>query len=403
MIDNIKTKWKSLDPLKQKKFTLLFIGIFIIVFCVLGWNSRAKHKVQNKTQNAQDTKKTKSIDLNTRLIKESLISETRNRINKQDKILQELKKEIKLLSNQKTDLNKILTSGTNKPNLTNRLISKKPHTQQASSKIILPPSPSLPPPPPSFSRTDFKTEVPEKLLIGGITTVTNNTTMEQDKNDSKKKLKIYLPPSFMEATLLSGVCAPTTSAGKNNPLPILFRIKDLAILPNRVKGNLKGCFVIGEGTGNLSDERVHVRLLTLSCVSKKGTAVIDQQIKGFVMDEDGIIGLGGTVVAKMGSMLARSALAGALGGIGDAVRSSSYDYQTSPLGTQQIFSDSDPASITRAAIGGAITGATKDLRKFYLQLAEQTMPIVEVGATKTVTLVISEGVNLEVKEANILH
>jgi len=400
MLANIIAKWKGLDPPKKKKIFLFGVGIFILVFCVLGWNSRAKHRSQKKTQDVQNTKKTKSIDLNTRLIKESLITETRNRINKQDKVLDDLKKEIKLLSDQKTNIDKILTS--NKPSQANRLIPKKIPPHQASSKTTAPPPPPSPRPP-AFINAGFKSEIPEKSLIGGITTVSNNTTVKQDEKDGKKKLKIYLPPSFMEATLLSGVCAPTTSAGKNNPLPVLFRIRDLTILPNKVKGDLKGCFVIGEGTGNLSDERVHVRLLTLSCVSKKGTAVIDQQIKGFVMDEDGIIGLDGTVVAKMGSMLARSALAGALGGIGDAVRGSSYDYQTSPLGTQQIFSDSDPANITRAAIGGGITGATKDLQKFYLQLAEQTLPVVEVGATKTITLVISEGVNLEIKEANILQ
>lgn len=55
----------------------------------------------------------------------------------------------------------------------------------------------------------------------------------------------------MEATLLSGVAAPTTSAAKGNPLPVLLRIKDLAVLPNKVKANLKGCFAIAEATGNL--------------------------------------------------------------------------------------------------------------------------------------------------------
>ncbi len=395
----IKKKWAELNPKKQKKITIIIIGIFMLIFCALGWHSRVKHKVQKPVQGVQGIKKTKNIDLNTRLIKESLITETRNRINQQDKILHDLKKEMKLLS-QDNALHTASTQKTNnKPMLPGHLPLPEKKIPQPLPKIISPPVP----PPPVFAQSDFNPEVPEDLIIGGITTVSNNTIIKQKDDNGKKKLKIYLPPSFMEATLLSGVRAPTTSAGKNNPLPILFRVKDLAILPNKVKGNLKGCFIIGEGTGNLADERVHVRLLTLSCVSKKGTAVIDQQIKGFVMDEDGIIGLDGNVVAKMGSMLARSALAGALGGIGDAMQESSFDYQTTALGTQQIFSQDDTTNITRGAFGGAISGASKDLQKFYLQLAEQTMPVVEVGATKTVTLVISEGVNLEVKETNILH
>ncbi|MBL0700135.1 MAG: TraB/VirB10 family protein [Desulfosarcina sp.] len=396
MLNNIKKKWAELDPKKQKKITLLSICIFMMIFCALGWHSRSKHKIQRPGQNIQESKKTKSIDLNTRLIKESLITETRNRINQQDKILHDLKEEMKLLSQEKDSYRAAPDLKTEHRPLPVPRPPGLAETKAAPPQIISSP--------PVFSQSGFKPpENPEDLIIGGITTVSNDTPVKQDAGDDKKKLKIYLPPSFMEATLLSGVRAPTTSAGKNNPLPILFRIKNLAILPNKVKGDLKGCFVIGEGTGNLADERVHVRLLTLSCVSKKGTAVIDQQIKGFVMDEDGIIGLDGTVVAKMGSMLARSALAGALGGIGEAMQNSSFDYQTTALGTQQIFSQDDTTNITRGAVGGAISGASKDLQKFYLQLAEQTMPIVEVGATKTVTLVISEGINLEVKEANILH
>ena len=33
-----------------------------------------------------------------------------------------------------------------------------------------------------------------------------------------------------------------------------------------------------------------------------------------------------------------------------------------------------------------------------MELAKQTMPLIEVGATKPVTLVISEGINLEIKK-----
>ena len=214
----------------------------------------------------------------------------------------------------------------------------------------------------------------------------------------KKKYQIYLPPSFMEATLLSGLDAVTTSRGSKNPVPVLLRIKDLAVLPNRVKANLKGCFVLGEGKGNLATERVDVRLVTLSCLSKKGKAVIDQPVKGYVVDEDGKAGLRGIVAAKMGAMLARAALAGFLGGVGEGVKSSAMNTQVTALGTTtQVWKSTDTKNILRGGIGGGISEAAKELQKFYLELARQTLPIVQVGATKTVTVVISEGVNLEVK------
>lgn len=178
-------------------------------------------------------------------------------------------------------------------------------------------------------------------------------------------------------------------------MPTLFRIKAPAVLPNSVKANLKGCFVIAEGLGSLADERAHLRLVTISCIDRKGNAVIDQKIKGFVVDNDGKIGLRGRVVSKMGSLLARSLIAGLFSGLGNVAGVQAYDYSTSGDGTVSTLKSSD---IAKAAIGGAVQQAANELQKFYLELARQTIPVIEIQATRTVTLVVSEGVELEVKE-----
>jgi conjugal transfer pilus assembly protein TraB len=279
---------------------------------------------------------------------------------------------------------------------------KKPADESGQMHPLPPPDYGMVPPPPIYK--DAKPGDLESL-IGGISVISNPSAPEKPLDaDTKKKFQIYLPPSFMEATLLSGLDAPTTTTGNSDPVPVLLRIKELAILPNKVRGDLKGCFVLAEGKGNLASERVEVRLVTLSCVSKKGQSVIDQTVKGYVVDEDGKAGLRGIVSAKMGAMLARSALAGFLGGVGEAVQSSSMDFQTTPLGAQtQIWSDTDTKNMVKGGIGGGIAKSAEQLEKFYLQLAEQTLPIIQVGATKTVTVVISEGINLEVRDAAIIN
>ena len=220
---------------------------------------------------------------------------------------------------------------------------------------------------------------------------------KEDSGDKKKEPgeRIYLPPSFMAATLLSGLDAPTSEGAKGNPAPVFIRIKELAILPNRVKANLKGCFVIAEGHGNLATERAELRLVSLSCLDRKDHAVIDQKIKGFVVDSDGKIGLKGTVVSRMGAAVARSLVAGFFGGIGDAFRQSATTRSVSALGTTQIV---EPGQIVRSGIGGGVSTAATELQKFYLELAKQTMPVIEVGATKNITVIVSEGVDLVVKE-----
>lgn len=199
----------------------------------------------------------------------------------------------------------------------------------------------------------------------------------------------------MQATLLSGLDAPTAGAAKGNPLPALIRIKTPAVLPNEVKAELTGCFVIADGVGNLSTERAELSLVNISCLDRGGKAVIDQKIKGFVVDEDGKIGLRGRVVAKFGSLVARSMLAGFLTGAGDALKASTTTNSVSALGMTQTI---NPSEIGKAAVGQGLSEGFKKINEFYMELAKSSLPIIEVGATKRITLVVSEGVNLQVRK-----
>jgi conjugal transfer pilus assembly protein TraB len=249
-----------------------------------------------------------------------------------------------------------------------------------------PPGQGVPPVPPPPAE--------EPVQIGDIAVVSAPVQAPADKKKEESP-GVYLPPSFMAATLLSGLDAPTVESAKGNPVPVLLRIKDLAVLPNSVKADLKGCFVIAEGLGNLADERAHLRLVSLSCLTHKGQSVIDQKIKGFVVDADGKIGLKGTVVSKMGSLIARSMVAGFFGGMGEGLAATSTITATSPLGTTQTIPSGD---IIRYGAASGVGQAFKDVQKFYLDLARQTLPVIEVGATKEITLVIEEGTLLDIRK-----
>lgn len=219
------------------------------------------------------------------------------------------------------------------------------------------------------------------------------------KANKKANPTVYLPPSFTEASLLSGVVAPTSDVSNKKPIPMIIRIKDLAVLPNEYKEDLKGCFVIAEGQADLSQERVEARMVTLSCISKDGKSLIDQKVKGWVVDGDGRAGMRGKVVAKFGAHVARVAIAGFMKGFGEAFQESSYDYNSSVYGsTTKTLKNTDPSTLSRAGVGGGVVAVADDLEKFYLNLAEQTLPCVEVGPAKDITLVFSEGVDLEIKK-----
>ena len=397
----LKKRWNQLEPKTQKTITISVVAVLILVFALGGWHSR-KSRALKKTP--KKTSEVKEISLNTDLIEKSLFRQAQETINQQGKLIADIRREIAKIKVQSDQaLEEARKAREAAPAQAAPAPAKKEAPKAAKRPEPAPPlapapKPLPPPPPPPVASFSTPGKGEPSTVLGGIELVKNEVKEEPEGKEDKKKYHIYLPPSFMEATLLSGLDAVTTSSGSKNPVPVLLRIKDLAVLPNRVKANLKGCFVLGEGKGNLATERVDVRLLTLSCLSKGGKAVIDQKIKGYVVDEDGKAGLRGVVAAKMGAMLARAALAGFLGGVGDAVQSSALNTQVTALGTTtQVWKSTDTTNILRGGIGGGISGAAKELQKFYLQLARQTLPIIQVGATKTVTVVISEGVNLEVK------
>lgn len=398
----VSAVWSSYSAKKKKKIVTIGIIALIILFALLGYRTKYGSTKESKVDQAVAAR---DIDINRGMIEKSLYTRTIDAVDMQRKELEKLAKEITHLQKRSSavrpsDPKKTLLVRTIEQNPDmKKTEAKRPEVEKPEPKPRVKNRISRIPPPPKPSGIPEKDRI---SVIGGINIVRGKELAGKPPEETSKKKVIYLPPSFVEATLLSGVSAPTTLAAKSNPLPMILRIKDLAILPNKVKANLKGCFAIAEGQGNLADERVHVRILTISCVAKDGNAVIDQAVKGFVVDEDGKVGLSGRVVAKMGVHIARTVLAGFVGGFGAALETTTSTINYNPLtgGTSQRWTSDDAKTVLTAGVGKGIAQGAEAVQDFYLQLAQQTLPVIEVGATKTVTLVISEGVNLEVKDQN---
>jgi conjugal transfer pilus assembly protein TraB len=434
--ERIKSFWDSLSPKAKQKVVLLTVVGMILVVSVAGYWIRSGSPPPAK----QAGGKREDVALDPKLLEKSMYMEGQKEIAKRDEKIAALSKQIDDIVNEKKEKDEKeqgnAAQGQNSQNGQKGESGKVTSRKTGKSDERLPDLPLPAPPgaaaggltggrqpayasfakvpPPSGAAgmgqpvtgqpyqsaspgTPARPDTFGEIEIVSSRDIRNGKEGKEESGDKKKEQgdRIYLPPSFMAATLLSGLDAPTSEGAKGNPAPVFIRIKELAILPNRVKANLKGCFVIAEGHGNLATERAELRLVSLSCLDRKDHAVIDQKIKGFVVDSDGKIGLKGTVVSKMGSAVARSLIAGFFGGIGDAFRQSATTQAVSALGATQIV---DPSKVVRSAIGGGVSTAATELQKFYLELAKQTMPVIEVGATKNITVIVSEGTDLAVKE-----
>ena len=161
------------------------------------------------------------------------------------------------------------------------------------------------------------------------------------KTDDAAKVKSvdnYLPVSFTRAVLLGGLDAPTGGQSQTNPHPVLLRLVDSAVLPNRYRGQVRECFVIGAGYGDISSERAYIRTENLSCIRNDGST-LEIAIQGSIFGEDGKVGMRGRLVTKQGQLLANALLAGVVSGIGTAF---SQYYSTTTTSTFGTISTTDP-------------------------------------------------------------
>lgn len=200
----------------------------------------------------------------------------------------------------------------------------------------------------------------------------------------------YLPAgSFLRGRLLTGVYAATGNGAASQPLPMLIRVEDLAILPNAWKSNVTSCHLTASASGDLSSERVFVRLDRLSCVGKKGEA-LDVRVTGYAVGEDGKVGVRGRLVTRSGQAIASALSVGMLSGLGTAISRSNEEVTTSITGTQSRRYRNAWAS----GLGDGLTDAMDRITDYYLKLADRIFPVLEVDAGRPVDIVISQGVLL---------
>ena len=258
-------------------------------------------------------------------------------------------------------------------------------------------APSFPDAPPSYPSPSVSLDSSEPASISLIGSI-SHVAVDKKKGEeaAKKSQTVFLPASFMPATLLTGIEALTVGSGETDPEPVILRVSAPAVLPNSLKRNLRGCFVVANAYGRLAKERVQLRVVSLHCMAKNGRAAINQEhIVGFVVDEDGKKDIAGVVVSKAGAMLARSFMAGMLGGLGNVAGVSSSTIQISPTGITQAL---DPKLALQAGMGAGLQSASDELQHYFMELVRQSSPVIEVGAAKQVVVVITQGVHLDILE-----
>ncbi|MAD35813.1 MAG: hypothetical protein CMO30_15225 [Tistrella sp.] len=199
--------------------------------------------------------------------------------------------------------------------------------------------------------------------------------------------------SIFSAVLLSGLDAPTGEGARQNPHPVVARVKDLSILPNRFRADFRECFVILSGYGDLSTERAYLRADKISCIATDET-VMEASIQAVATGKDGKHGVSGRLVTKQGQLIAKALMAGFADGVAKA-------FTRVPVPSLSV-SDRDTVAYQRVLSADSVTSATmtgtgealERIADYYMTMAEGMYPVIEVNAGQLIDFILVSGWNV---------
>ena len=181
--------------------------------------------------------------------------------------------------------------------------------------------------------------------------------------------------STVTGELLTGAFA---TRARGDALPVLVQLRSAYSGPNDTEVPLEDCLLIGKATADISSVRARVEAVSLSCVLPDGTA-FERVVRGYLTGEDGTLGVPGKWEFRSGRWLAN--LLSAMG--------------TAAAG---IYAD---VAIAEALAGANILGSvstsdtTERIQEFFLQRAEEILPVVWVESGTPVYLVMLEGLTID--------
>jgi conjugal transfer pilus assembly protein TraB len=248
-----------------------------------------------------------------------------------------------------------------------------------------------------FGRDAEAPATPAKIRV-----IETTLSVDESAEQEEEAEPVYIPSgSIVTAVLLSGLDAPTKGTARRDPSPVLLRVQHEALLPNNFRADVRECFLSLEGYGDLSSERAMFRGTGISCVRADG-GVLESAISGYAVGEDGKAGMRGRLVSKQGQLVARAMLAGFAQAAGEA-----FDVDTVPviatgsnLSSRPIVRDAFSSETAQGAFVKGTGKALEQVAEFYLDMAEEIFPVIEIDAGRKVDFILTKGVSLQLKDAS---
>ena len=182
--------------------------------------------------------------------------------------------------------------------------------------------------------------------------------------------------ALVTGELLTGAFA---TKARGDALPVLVQLRSAYTGPNYTEIPLEGCLMIGKATADLQSVRARVEAVSLSCVLPDGTA-FERPMRGYFTGEDGTLGVPGRWEFRSGRWLANL---------------------TAAMGTTAAGVYADILIAKELGAAGAILGnvgtsdTTTRIQEFFMERAEEILPVVWIESQTPVYVVMLEGLTIE--------
>ncbi|UVO53800.1 TraB/VirB10 family protein [Sphingomonas sp. SUN039] len=223
---------------------------------------------------------------------------------------------------------------------------------------------------------------------GNATRAERGTTVFSDSPD-------YLPAnSFATARVIVGVDASAGVSSQTDPLPVVLRItgpaRSVADNGRVLTTRIQGCLINGAARGDLSSEKVYVKLQRMTCAQPGGRYAVSE-VKGFIAFA-GKSGVRGRVVSREGGLITQAFLAGLAGGFGRGFSANTQSLlqgtNVSVNGKRQQLGAGD---ILQGGLGEGVSTAADTVSKYLIERAEQYQPVIEMPTGIDVEIVFLDG------------
>lgn len=401
MFEKLKTQYKAMDP-KRKHMLTIIVAVVIFFGLLAIFTPEPTHR--ERTASAK-TDQVRNV-FTDRSSRGDSIDALSGQVSKLSADNDRMRQEINRLKNQNQR-----ESRAREKELEEKLAAIQAEMTHMKETMAMPQNADS-----VFKASELQTEVSNEADAGqtgsvrrsgrkglSMSVISENIKETKQPTPEAEPIKsvAYIPAgSIITGTIITGGDFPTNAGGFENPTPLLIRISKEAILPNRYTSDIRECFLLTGGRGDLASERVKLRGETLSCIRDDGS-VIESKLNSYVAGEDGKEGVKGRLVSKQGQIIARSLVAGFASGLSDAFDVNAVPtISTSSDGTveyQQVYSSD---ALQGAAVKG-FSNAMERISEFYLDMAKDIFPVVEVNAGRQVDVVVTTGTELAISAEGV--